>query len=211
MSDGFFPKAIIKNIPPGSNDPAIVPRLAILHVSAGTGESLYPYFNGPSGGVESHFYIRLDGTVEQYRSIYVQADANLDANDFAVSIETEGLGDGEWSTEQLHSIKVLLVWLHRVAHITLERCSAWDGVGVGYHTMFGAPGHWTPVAKTCPGPKRIKQFELVIVPWMKGTNRPSAVDRARALLGVAHQRAVAAGRTYRARQIAKALSILPRH
>ena len=163
---GFYPKAIIKNIPPGSNDPAIKPRLAILHVRAGTGESLYDYFNGPSGGVESHFYVRFDGTIEQYRSIWFQADANLDANDFAVSIETEGLGAGEWTAAQLTSIKRLLVWLHKTAGITYEVCQTWDGEGVGYHTMFGAPGHWTPRAKTCPGPDRIKQFQTVLTKWL---------------------------------------------
>lgn len=166
MTNGFYPRAIIKNIPPGANDPAIVPRLAILHVAVSKADSLYNYFNGPSGGVESHFYVRFDGTVEQYRSIYLQADANLDANDFAVSIETAGMGDGEWTPAQLASIKRLLVWLHRAAGIPLRPCKAWNGDGVGYHVMFGAPSHWTPSVKTCPGPDRIKQFNNVLLPWM---------------------------------------------
>jgi hypothetical protein len=30
--------------------------------------------------------------------------------------------------------------------------------------MFGAPGPWTPVAKTCPGRARIRQFNEVLLP-----------------------------------------------
>lgn len=37
--------------------------------------------------------------------------------------------------------------------------------GVGYHTMYAG---WSNVAgKVCPGPKRIDQFNDVLVPWMK--------------------------------------------
>ena len=169
---GFYPKAIVKNIPPGSNDPPIVPRIAVLHVAVSMSDSLHDFFATRSGGIESHFYIRLDGTVEQYRSIYWQADAQLDANDFAVGIETAGWGDGEWTDVQLLSIKALLLWLHAEAKIPLEECTAWDGHGVGYHTMWGAPSHWTPSVKTCPGPKRIVQFNDVIVPWMASLTRP---------------------------------------
>ena len=163
---GFYPQAIIKNIPPGANDPAITPRLAILHVAVSEGASLHDYFATRSGGVESHFYVRRDGTVEQYRSIYFQADANLDANDFAVSVETQGMGAGEWTAEQLTAIKRLLVWLHKTAGVPYEVCQTWDGHGVGYHVMFGAPGPWTPSAKTCPGPDRIKQFKTTLTRWL---------------------------------------------
>ena len=169
---GFYPRAIIKNIPPGSNDPAITPRLAILHVDAGNSESLFEYFRDRSGGVESHFFVKKTGEVEQYRSIYFQADANLDANNFAVSIETQGFEAGEWTPAQLASIKRLLVWLRWTAKIPLRPCKAWDGDGVGYHVMFGAPGHWTPSAKTCPGPARIKQFNDVLVPWLATATIP---------------------------------------
>lgn len=173
MTDGFCPFAKNLNIPPGSNDPGIKPRLAILHVDAGNASSLHDYFNGPSGGIESHFFVKKDGSIEQYRSIYFQADANLDANDFAVSIETQGYGEGEWTDEQIASIKRLLLWLHAEAGIPLVKVDKWDGSGVGYHTQFGAPSHWTPVSKSCPGPDRIKQFNAVLVPWMKTALKPT--------------------------------------
>lgn len=171
------PFAKHKLIPPGSSDPRIDARLVILHVRAGTGDSLYDYFNGPSGGVESHFYVRFDGTVEQYRDTGWQADANWDANDFAISIETEGLGDGEWTADQLASIKRLLMWAHRAHHIPLRKVQAWNGSGVGYHTQFGAPSKWTPYAKTCPGPHRIVQFDNVLVPWFANPVDPRTAAR----------------------------------
>jgi hypothetical protein len=162
------PFATHRLIPPGSNDPAIAPRIAILHVDAGNADSLYDYFNGPSGGIESHFFVKRDGEIEQYRDTGLQADANLDANDFAVSIETQGFAVGEWTPEQLDSIQRLLLWLHQEhPAIRLAPCDAWDGSGIGYHVMFGAPGHWTPVSKSCPGPDRVRQFHNVIVPWLR--------------------------------------------
>ena len=42
--------------------------------------------------------------------------------------------------------------------------------------MFGAPGPWTPVAKSCPGPNRIKQFNNILVPWFKMATTPGQED-----------------------------------
>ena len=169
------PFAVHKLIAPGSNDPRIKPRAGILHVADMIGPSLYDFFAHRSGGIESHFYVRLDGTVEQYRDTDFQADANLDANDFAVSIETEGRGAGEWTAAQLASIKRLLLWLHDEHGIPLRKIQHWDGSGFGYHTQFGAPSHWTPVAKSCPGGERIKQFNDVLVPWLNSDPRKPRV------------------------------------
>jgi hypothetical protein len=57
----------------------------------------------------------------------------------------------------------------------LREVKVWNGAGVGYHTLFGAPGAWTPVAKSCPGPKRKVQFHDWLVPWMK--DQPTPVQR----------------------------------
>lgn len=166
------PFAVHKLIPPGSSDPAIEPRAAILHVDAGGAFSLFDYFKFRSGGIESHFHIRWDGVIEQYRDTGFQADANYKANDFAVSIETQGFGNGRWNKRQLASIKRLLSWLHEEHDIPLRKIQHWNGAGVGYHTLFGAPSEWTPVAKSCPGPNRKIQFEKDIVPWMRKERRP---------------------------------------
>lgn len=161
------PFATHRLIPPGSSDPRIEPRVAILHVDAGNAKSLYDYFANRSGGIESHFHVQVEGELEQYRDTSWQADANNLANDFAVSIETQGYGDGEWTDAQLATIKRLLRWLHEVhPAIRLAKVDRWDGAGIGYHVQFGAPGPWTPVAKSCPGPRRVDQFHDVIVPWL---------------------------------------------
>lgn len=160
----WFPAAVRKPIAPGPNDPRIKPRVVILHVAVSEQPSLFGYFNGPSGGVESHFYIRRDGTTEQYRSTDYQADANTDANDFAISVETQGMERGEWTAEQLAAIKALILWCHDTHGIPLVRCPAWDGSGIGYHTLF--PGRWDKRGASCPGPERKLQFNQIITPWL---------------------------------------------
>lgn len=166
------PFAVQRLIPPGSNDPRIKPRMAILHVACTRARSLWGYFAHRSGGIESHFYIRLSGKIEQYRDTSWQADANYLANDFAVSIETAGLAGGRWNRRQRKSIKRLLLWLHEVDGIPLEKVQRWDGEGVGYHTQFGAPGKWTPYKKSCPGPARISQYRSWLVPWLAKASAP---------------------------------------
>ena len=179
---GFMPGAIVKNIPPGSNDPGIVPVGGVCHVAVSEADSLFDFFANRSGGIESHFYVRRDGAVEQYRSVYFEADANLDGNSFIrdgkrcglVSIETQGMAAGEWTDAQVASIKAIMSWLNTEAGVKLQVIPKWDGDGWGYHTMWGAPSHWTPVAKTCPGPDRVKQFNRVLAPWLKAGGKDPA-------------------------------------
>lgn len=170
----LYPAATKKLIPPGANDPKIEVIGAILHVAAGTSTSLYPYFNGPSGGIESHFYVQEHGTTEQYRDTAYEADANYHGNSFMkdgvlcgyASIETWGLEPDSWNPEQLDEIKRLLSWLSKTHNFPLRKCASPTSPGVGYHVMWGAPGPWTPVAKSCPGPKRVAQYNNILVPWM---------------------------------------------
>lgn len=162
----LYPPAVKQLIPPPADgrDPKITARLVILHVAATNATSLHDYFNGPSGGVESHFYVLKDGTVQQYRDTAYQADANMAANDFAISIETQGLAAGTWTDAQLASIKALILWCHEVHGVPLVKCPTWDGSGVGYHTLFEK--EWDGRNASCPGPDRIKQFDTVLVPWI---------------------------------------------
>lgn len=170
----WYPEAVKKNIKPGPNDPPIIAIGAILHVDSGNSNSLFNYFNGPSDGIESHFFVKKDGVVEQYRDTAFEADANLKANQFMkngrrygyISIETQGKDAGEWEPAQLASIKRLLRWLSETHNFPLVKCKTPTSPGVGYHTLFGAPGPWTPAAKTCPGRDRIRQFESILIPWM---------------------------------------------
>jgi hypothetical protein len=178
----IYPAAKLRNIPPGVNDPAIIAMGAILHVDAANSGSLYSYFNGPSGGIESHFFVRKDGVVEQYRDTKYEADANYHANSFVkggktygyISIETQGFASGEWNAAQLAEIKKLLVWLSHTHNFPLKKCATPADPGVGWHVMFGAPGPWTPHAKVCPGPDRVKQYNEILVPWFKTAVIPPA-------------------------------------
>lgn len=165
MSRGVCPFALQRPIAPGANDPKITPTQAILHVDANNAESLYYYFRDRSGGIESHFHVRKDGVIEQYRNIFRQADANYKANDEAVSIETQGFGHGVWNLSQLNNIKRLLRWIHEetAGDVPMRVAPAWDSPGVGYHILYD---QWHPVAKACPGPDRIDQFWNVIRPWL---------------------------------------------
>lgn len=107
-----YPKAQLKLIEPGSNDPRIQPVGVILHVAASLASSLWPYFSRWSGGVESHLYLRQDGTWEQYRDFFHEADANYKGNSWIsgahrngfISVETQGLGPGEWTPEQIDEL-----------------------------------------------------------------------------------------------------------
>lgn len=179
----WYPLATKKNINPGPNDPPIIVVGAILHVDAGNSADLFNYFKNASGGIESHFHVPKDGPVQQYRDTGYEADANLKANSFRgkdgrtygfVSIETQGMDAGQWNEWQLQNIKRLLSWLSVTHNFPLRKCDNPQGPGVGYHTMFGAPGPWTPVAKSCPGADRVRQFNEVLVPWFsEGHGAPS--------------------------------------
>lgn len=135
------------------------PRLVIFHVTAGEGDAQ------PHSGLEWHFEVSYSGAIEQGVDTNQQAAANYLANPFAISIETEGFGDGVWTDAQLDSLVLLSEWsMANHPLILRQRCPVWDGSGFGYHVMFGAPGPWTPVAKSCPGPRRIRQFDEVLLP-----------------------------------------------
>lgn len=178
----WYSKAVRKALPlDTSKDPRITPRVVILHVADSEADSLFSYFKSGSGGVESHFYVKYDGTIEQYRDTAYQADANVDANGFAISIESQGKANGTWTAAQLASIKNLLTWIHQTHGVPLVKCPKWDGSGVGYHVQFES--HWDKRGASCPGPNRIKQFENDIVPWMKGEDVPSADEIKRAIFG----------------------------
>lgn len=173
------PFAVQKILPENATQPAITPTQVILHsaVDAPGPTSLFPYFDRLDVGLESHFFVKLNGVIEQYMDTEVHADANLKANVRAVSIETEDEGnpdEREWTPAQMAAIKSLLDWLLKEHKGILPRvCPAWDAAGIGYHTMWGAPSEWTPVQKTCPGKVRIAQFKRELEPWIEAWGKPA--------------------------------------
>lgn len=160
-----YPAAEWRPLPEANREPMITASQVILHTAVSAAASLWPYFARPDVTVESHFYVDQHGRVEQYIDTARQADANRTANARAVSIETWDGGnpaDTPWNPPQLRALEDLLVWLCRTHRIPARQCPAHDQPGVGWHTMWGAPSPWTPVAKDCPGRPRKAQCPPLI-------------------------------------------------
>jgi N-acetylmuramoyl-L-alanine amidase len=177
----FFDFAVKKPLPEAESQPRITPRVVIVHTMDGTLLGTDSLFRSEFK-LESHFGIGgptdgadLDGVIFQWMDTDRRADANLDANAFAISIETSDGGDPSrpWSKKQLDALVRLISALCDHHGIPRRICDRADGSGLGWHVMFGAPGPWTPVAKTCPGPVRIEQLKDTVFPAVMGHETPS--------------------------------------
>lgn len=165
------PFAVQRLLPESATQPRIKPRVFIMHSAAGRG-SLYNFFLN-SSNLESHFWVGNDGTIEQYVDTEVRADANLKANSFAISVETESspAATEPWTEAQAISLVRLGDWAATTHDIPRVQTPTWDGAGFGWHVMFGAPGPWTPVSKSCPGHARVEQAKNVIIPSIREAGR----------------------------------------
>ena len=156
------PFATHKLLPESATQPKITARAVIMHSAAGRG-SLYRFFLN-SSSLESHFWVSEKGVIEQYVDTGRRADANRNANSFAISIETESspAATEPWAPAQLDAIVHLVRWCCDTHGIPVRQIPAWNSSGIGWHIQFGAPGPWTPVSKSCPGPARIRQMPALI-------------------------------------------------
>jgi hypothetical protein len=172
----IIPFADWRPLPEATSQPKITPRTVIYHTAVGRLATTERFFRD-STGVESHLMVggpwdgpALDGVIWQWMTLDRQADANLDANRFAISIETSDNAPlrpediAPWSPKQLAALVRLGNWLADTYGIPRRICPAWDQAGFGWHVLFGAPSHWTPVAKACPGPVRIRQLKDIVLP-----------------------------------------------
>ena len=164
------PFATQRLLPESKTQPHITARAVVMHSAAGRG-SLYNFFL-KSSSLESHFWVAEDGRIEQYIDTGHRADANRNANGFAISIETESspAATEPWNAVQFMAIVRLVRWCCTEHHIPARNIPAWDSSGIGWHIQFGSPGPWTPVAKSCPGPARIRQMPSLIAAVAAGTN-----------------------------------------
>lgn len=170
MSELWFPGAERKPIPQGSNDPFITPVGDVFHIAVTESRTLYSTFTD-GRGIESTGYIRRDGSVEQYRPVNIECDAQGDGNSWISggsrvglnSWESQGMGDGEWTPEQIATIKAIIRWKHENFGTPLRVCPSPNSGGVGYHRLFNA---WNKNAHSCPGDDRVRQFNNIIVPWL---------------------------------------------
>lgn len=175
----WCPFAIHKPLRENATQGNITPRAIVLHTAVSNATSLFDFFQNNSN-LESHFYVRENGVIEQYMDTEIMADANKNANGFAVSIETwDGGVIREWTDAQVVAIIRLCDWLCAVHKIPREQIPTSYGAGIGWHVMFGAPGPWTPVAKSCPGAPRIAQVKNIIIPAVKRGSPVAETDPAR--------------------------------
>ena len=198
MGMSRYPKAIWRPLPENETQGGITPTQVILHsaVDAPGPTSLHGFFSRADVVVESHFFVKNDGTVEQYIDTWKRADANRHANARAISIETEDDGDPDntpWTPAQLESIVALIRWCHDEHGVPLRRCEAWDQPGIGWHSMWGAPSQWTPArGKTCPGRIRIAQIHTHILPSLE-REAPDMTPAEQQLLREIHRAVTAEG------------------
>jgi hypothetical protein len=175
------PGAVLKLLPANASQPRIRPRLIIKHtaVDGQTTTSLYDWWRNPSSrGLESHFYVAKDGTVEQYVDTEVRADANAQANGFAISIETwDGRAPDKpanpWTPAQLAALIRLDDWLCSTHGIPRQIAPSWDGAGIGWHSQFR---QWSTSGTACPGQPRVDQIVHEIVPALNGNAPQSEED-----------------------------------
>jgi len=157
----WMPSARKREIPENRTAPRINANKVILHSAVGPG-SLYGYFSRDDVKVESHFWVGLDGSIEQYLDTNVRADANWDANSSAISIETADNGNPDefpWTNDQVSSLAEIINWASETHNIPIRLCPSADSSGIGYHRQFA---NWNKSAHSCPGDARVKQVPGII-------------------------------------------------
>lgn len=162
------PGAELRLLPENATAKRTDPRILCYHTIVGSADSAYGYFLR-STNLESTFIVPKQGRRWQLMDTNRRADCNYFANDWVISVETGDNGAPEtdpWTDSQLSELIAVGRWV-LAAHPKVRPvlCTAWDGTGIGWHAMWGAPSNWTPSrGKTCPGRTRIAQFQRVILP-----------------------------------------------
>ena len=155
----------------------------ILHVAVSEAASLKGWFNNPKAGASSHFYVRRDGTIEQYLGAEYISWANGAGNSRSITVETQGMGAGSWTGAQITSLAKICRFAHERFGVpmTAMRNSLPSTKGVGYHRLGVNPWRLTygevwssAYGKICPGPDRIKQVPGVVKGAADGDVKPVA-------------------------------------
>lgn len=166
------PFAVHELLPENSQQNRITPTTVICHRAVSSAKDLYGYWNTPGVTLESHFYISEDGTIYQYMDTNVRADANVQANAFAVSIETWDGGNTPdsqgWNSVQVYQLKRLIKWICDTHNIAKGPALTWNGGGIGGHNWFPIP--WADGPRGCPGTARNAQLRNDIIPAVASGN-----------------------------------------
>lgn len=179
------------------------PRAVLLHtvVDAEGDTELAPYEDREDVSTAVTFYIhsnpgsRLDGQIDQLLDTEVRCVASGIADGWAIAVETEDNSAGHQHDIDALTPKALAsyIWLCRKLlriHPTIpaRRCTASTGTGAygfGYHSQPASErwdgvvrgvwqNRWTKYqGKTCPGDRKIRQYEEHILPAVTGAATPS--------------------------------------
>lgn len=169
--------AVFKSIGAKSNSGWITPTAFINHSDAGYVRSLQNWWlntapspNG-SGSLSCHFHIAWDGYMEQYVDTLRRANANVQANTYAISVEVSNspsyrdgrisFNDDPYSEAQIRALVQLHKWvLATHPGIPAKKCT--DGRhGLGWHNQYP---QWTTPGHQCPGTKRIELLQTRVWP-----------------------------------------------
>ena len=179
----WYPRAVRK--PVSRFRTPLTPRRVNLHTAVSNASSLHGYFSRSTSPC-SHFYVREDGTVEQYVDTSYRAAADLRGNASTISIETwDGWGRSwtsgpppAWTPAQVTALRDLIDWVlathptipRRLATTSRDDSTSW---GISWHRL-GVPAtrlqllrgvsqtggmlYSRSVGKACPGDRRIAQI-----------------------------------------------------
>lgn len=184
----WFPGAIRKEIGKHNTRTTSIRNRVDEHVAVSEAPSLYGYFSG--AGVCSHFYVRKDGTIEQYISTAFYSAADYQGNDATISVETQGgVYDAQnepWTLEQVAALAAIAAFVHaQYPQIPLvlavdSRIGA-SSKGISWHRL-GIDGNFPALpsilagrlqrgggmhysksfGKTCPGNAKIEQIPQIV-------------------------------------------------
>lgn len=164
-----------------------------FHTAVSNSTSIFGFFNSTGAkGVFSHFYVRKDGTVEQYQDTDYTAACDLDGNADTISIETwDGYRTGypgywksdtdvpPWNAAQVEALTKLTRWIVRThpsipSRLAKDNRRGTSSYGFSWHRLgvVGAPGFVSRTnagltyslarGKVCPGTRRINQIPAIL-------------------------------------------------
>lgn len=150
----------------------------ILHIAASEATSLYGWWQQypRNGGNGSHFYVRRDGSVEQYADTDLVVWTSQKGSLRTVGVETQGMAEGPWTSQQVETLADLTAWLWQVEeHVwPLTPMTSSSGRGVGWHSQglprvkgssvssTGGEVWASDPYKTCPGAQRVAQIPQIL-------------------------------------------------
>lgn len=177
----WMPGVIHKPIARHNKRPRNTVNRVNLHIAVSEAASLYGYFSGVSAC--SHFYVRRDGTIEQYIDTGHYSAADMEGNDATISVETQGglvnADREQWTAQQVASLAAIFSWV-RQAHGVANKIAttsrkgdeskglSWHRLGVDPWRVPEGMRYSSSRGKICPGAGRIAQVPAIFLQSQAG-------------------------------------------